>query len=946
MGKPLEGLIPRFRNRKESEIELVVPGDNPAGSPTETLFSVEATAQDQSTPQDELRLLLGIKHLDGRDRIAPPKQLRWMHMSNNGMEFNTFLRHALEAYGIDQQTQSSPISKFFDRFVAICEQSAFRGGRFQTIPASTTVQLPGNEEKVKVNFMAIPYFLLQNAQSPPKPTGSRTKVHWAQPLVQSGYHLDSSMAREHQQAIRRLHSHITQIIHVPQLWILSIGDKFLATCSPTPLHDGQRSSITTRTIGRNAFPPTIRVTTASGFVFCLERSKCTAWFEFLYRVQSMTNASRTTSVDTRNWTYRLETDGSLIEAYRWRSLLQLHPDGEPLFILASPREPSPSKELTGAFVPELRYPSDISRTLKERDQRVLEHRNRRIRAMENSDGFSRQYIAHPYYWPPGFVLDAARSQVARDRDQSPGQSTSQTIARVPAKGARGGPEKQSIFEWSIWEDPSKATPTPADKPTSTRRMKALLAYLHRDFLFLSAIRPVRVYNELSLQTKSSIDKQIVSLRETYLLNSHILDLVSAFVRSVSDILDHFIDSDYDCIVKGKVWAAVSIVIQVFQFGLVDTLSSFQAEILAIPFNEVMRQIQSLRDGLADVADPSIPPSLVDAFTQIVVLLVDLAFEASRLIAKMEQSSNPSAPSPSENTQSNTDETDDDSAKTVDHTLPYSPNRLIDQIFAYLDQAQDEFCATFRGEDEDESLCLSGLGTIISLVLESVLRGHSTCDAMPILNIAEVYATYTTSLQLEARNRPSKNLLLDINLLREELQTIVANISQQLTLITNLRSDDSGREPDDDTDSDDDQPLNFETLFSPTFDRDVLMDPSARAILQETYANLQEQKDVFTELIKRADLLEKQIVQRVDIIQEDHGKAILIFTIVSTIFLPLSFVSSYLGMNTADIRDMEPSQALFWQVATPFTLLVVSVVLGVAYNGGRILEWLSRGSRGS
>lgn len=86
----------------------------------------------------------------------------------------------------------------------------------------------------------------------------------------------------------------------------------------------------------------------------------------------------------------------------------------------------------------------------------------------------------------------------------------------------------------------------------------------------------------------------------------------------------------------------------------------------------------------------------------------------------------------------------------------------------------------------------------------------------------------------------------------------------------------------------------------------------------------------------------QIVQRVDIIQEDHGKAILVFTIVSTIFLPLSFVSSYMGMNTSDIRDMEPSQALFWQAATPFTVVVVATVLVVAYNIHRIQRWLPRG----
>jgi hypothetical protein len=272
---PTESLIPRFLHRNDdSKIQLVVPADDPPGAPKETLFSVEATAEDYS--EDELRLL-GIKPLDATARVDPPKQLRWMHLSNNGMEFGLFLKRAFEAYGIDQQTQTT-ISKFFDRFAALCEQLAFRGGRFRPVPASTKIKLPGSEENVMVNFIAIPYFLLQEAQSPPKRTTSRTKVHWVQPLVQSAYHLDSSMARENQQAVRRLYSHVKEVIHVPQLWLLNIGDKFLATRSPTPLYDSQASSIITRTVGRDPFPPTIRVTTASGFVFCLERGKCGVWF--------------------------------------------------------------------------------------------------------------------------------------------------------------------------------------------------------------------------------------------------------------------------------------------------------------------------------------------------------------------------------------------------------------------------------------------------------------------------------------------------------------------------------------------------------------------------------------------------------------------------------------------------------------------------------------------
>ncbi|KAL4931750.1 uncharacterized protein BDV17DRAFT_226384 [Aspergillus undulatus] len=1002
--------MPGFLNRKdEPGIQLVVPGDDLPGTPRETVFSVEATAQNTSTEdEDELLLLLGVKHLNKSTtaRIGSPKQLRWLHLTSNGMEFNSFLRGALEAYGFDHLQHpgaQASITKFFDRFLAVCEESVFRGGRFRTVPASTKIQLLGRAESVTVNFTAIPYFLLQEAQSPPKRnTASRTKMHWVQPLVQSGYHLDSSMARENQQAIRRLYSHVKQIIHVPQLWLLSIGDKFVATCSPTPVYDCQRSSITTRAIGgQDAFPPTIRATTASGFVFCLERSRCRVWFEFLYRVQSVMSSVSEASIDTRNWVYKLEADGSLIDAHRWRSLLQSH-DDKLLAILASPKqsETKPSAK----FVPELRYPSGVSDILKQLDQRMLEHHERRLRAMDPSDGFKhRIYTDHPYqyidpyYWPPEYVLEAARSQSKKGQGQSQSQPPSEPQSQLQIKTQEGGisltptsrveaetegdkrQEKQPVFKWSV----GKSAEDLSDDPDANQRMRALLAYIHRHILFLSDPLVAKAYNELPIQTKSGVDEQIDTFR-THQVNGYIIDLIITFVRYMSDILDEFIDSNYECIVKGKVWAAVSAMIETFRFGTIDIFLPYQINILALPLGPILRQIQGLREGLAGVANPSIPSSLVEAFLQIVILLVEASSEASRLITNVRDPPNPEArdfspesrdplrpPSPPRNAShkhwsrrttrlrsmtwlsheptrsdrsyscSESDSERDRSKFRARARLPYDPDSDIDQLFAQLDHAQDECCAIFRS---DEEVIAPGLGTIVALVLESVLRGHSTCKEMPDLDIGEVYATYTTALQLEARNRPSKTLLLDINLLREELETIICNISQQLKLITDFRTDNTGQSPESDLYLDEDDNLRFEILYSSTFDNDtVLIDNPARAVLQSLQTDLQEKKDVFSELIKRADTLERQIVQRVDIIQEDHGKAILVFTIVSVIFLPLSFVSSYLGMNTADIRDMELNQALFWQVAVPVTVVVVALVLVGAYNAGRILGWVSRGA---
>lgn len=57
---------------------------------------------------------------------------------------------------------------------------------------------------------------------------------------------------------------------------------------------------------------------------------------------------------------------------------------------------------------------------------------------------------------------------------------------------------------------------------------------------------------------------------------------------------------------------------------------------------------------------------------------------------------------------------------------------------------------------------------------------------------------------------------------------------------------------------------------------------------------------------------------IEVRKESNSKAITIFTTVTVIFLPLSFVTSYLGMNSVDIRNGTFNQSLFWIIALPST----------------------------
>jgi hypothetical protein len=117
-------------------------------------------------------------------------------------------------------------------------------------------------------------------------------------------------------------------------------------------------------------------------------------------------------------------------------------------------------------------------------------------------------------------------------------------------------------------------------------------------------------------------------------------------------------------------------------------------------------------------------------------------------------------------------------------------------------------------------------------------------------------------------------------------------------------------------------------------------PHERLLLNSCLENLTFTREELAEQIRRCGPLSESTKQSAEINEEDHGKAILIFTVVTIIFLPLSFVTSFLGMNTVDIRDMDSTQALFWQIAIPLTAVVLGTITFIAYNGDELRDHLS------
>ncbi|CZR67669.1 uncharacterized protein PAC_17568 [Phialocephala subalpina] len=98
------------------------------------------------------------------------------------------------------------------------------------------------------------------------------------------------------------------------------------------------------------------------------------------------------------------------------------------------------------------------------------------------------------------------------------------------------------------------------------------------------------------------------------------------------------------------------------------------------------------------------------------------------------------------------------------------------------------------------------------------------------------------------------------------------------------------------------------------------------LVQDSQALIDRKIQEFREIVDRATDLEKWNIQKIDYNRDRQEAAIYAFTIVTIIFLPLSSVASILGMNVNDIRNMEINQWVFWAVALPLTVIIITLCL--------------------
>ncbi|OAL53758.1 hypothetical protein IQ07DRAFT_501866 [Pyrenochaeta sp. DS3sAY3a] len=188
-----------------------------------------------------------------------------------------------------------------------------------------------------------------------------------------------------------------------------------------------------------------------------------------------------------------------------------------------------------------------------------------------------------------------------------------------------------------------------------------------------------------------------------------------------------------------------------------------------------------------------------------------------------------------------------------------------------------------------------------------------------MDVNQLYQKYTSKLQYQINQFPRKRLLRDIHALQEELVVVQhVNTWQQQTFENMIKV------------------LDPQSFQKPTPSR-AIMFVSESECLKVGVQLLQSQAVELEALEHRTQYLREQLKQSVEILEEDHGKAILVFTMITTIFLPLSFATSFFGMNTSDIRNTNRSQTFFWAIAIPVTAGIVFSAVLLAYHGDKLYD---------
>jgi CorA-like Mg2+ transporter protein len=386
--------------------------------------------------------------------------------------------------------------------------------------------------------------------------------------------------------------------------------------------------------------------------------------------------------------------------------------------------------------------------------------------------------------------------------------------------------------------------------------------------------------------------------------SRLDDLKPELINLAKKLMDAFVPAGFRSTITSIYWGALWKVIDVKPYPVEQEI--FLKMVIAQMTN-LTGHLENVQNGVAH-GDPtakmrySIPKALVEAFYRLVLFAILVGNSANVLISGAHEPT----------------------FKRWCDAIINSADQCADMLV----EGKNQLILMIYTEDHRERVSYEAVKSeaIIALVMERLLQATLTVDDNPsTLELSEAYSEYMSKLEIGVREHPSVRVFEDIKYLSEELDIISRTLQSQVQVLDDFtKLSYSGGE---------NQRNNH---YNPRYWN---YSQSFQSMVQgRAREDLIQKIDEFRELKDRANATQFLAAQTISVKTESKDKAILIFTIVTVIFLPLSFITSYLGMNVTDIRDMNKDQGLFWYIALPLTVVIFLLAVYVSQRSPGQREW--------
>lgn len=914
--------------------------------------------------------------------------ITWYHLPARVLDFSRYRDACLDIPQLSERLQKLTKEMLFK--IEKHKVKTYLNGLFVEPGTVLRVDETHQQDPQSVIFSCVPYYSL-NQMEKKLPSEKGDQLFHLRTLMQTFYPYEPVRERDAEQAYKRFgNDHSKRLIHVPNIWIMNIGPGIVFTCSRKPLAQEMINSIevVSDDLSRLRISQdltkdpvtTVRVRDWDGRISIFSLQECRTYFQLEQKLRSLKISSRDrTEAKTLQLMWKIEDEEHVVTPLSWTSMLkrtdliflelvtmntateQKHweklQEASKRVLSSSHIQPFFSWPLTAdshlAQVPSSGQGDDSTKT----SARCLEHVEKSIleetlQPYDTINAVDKSFATTEYY------------QSLPEETQSTIMSQSTTMESALGVNIAHSYHDKIVNGQIVMMVETSSTfckmvgitlamfVQDVDKSVMLRKLWGALGNLHQVVMNLRSRDRVPTKPLTGTRTwwvRNSGENEFMPLPEAsrrfhrFVKKCgrciHPFDTEDAALNHLQRHVKPSATADVTKDAPKKDQTALSEVLEepclndwiIEDFKLkqeetnagalaILSLACDVSKKLFIQAQEISAGVLNEEGKMSDLY--TFPNSLLDAFRSLIVfyLAIERAMHFTEKAYRQDISADP-----------------------TEGPLPFSEQGLerltwfgnaAGRSFAF---ARTDLCYMTASVLPSNPMSSLSLGPeylcswLIRRLLVKPLEGQLTIGDMYREYLSTIVSTSQYTLvvamlirrkQFQVNHRPGKRLLRSINLLQEELQVLKSINKSQVKLIKDY----------------------IEVLDNETYETDIpsrrTMFAYERLLLRSVTDNLALAREDYDELFERCGPLSDKTKQSLEINEEDHGKAIMVFTIVTIVFLPLSFVTSYLGMNTSDIRDMDNKQSLFWVIAIPLTVFTIAAMMFIGFNGDELRDSFS------